>query len=84
MARKSTRKLFLFGRYSLALLLPKKWLRELGVGPGQPVDLEYDRARGRIVMRLSDKTRPAPTTQPKKAAIPKPPEDPDLQPIPEL
>ena len=54
MARHSDRKLFLFGRYSLALLLPKTWLRELGVNAGNQVHLEFDRARKRIVIRLEE------------------------------
>ena len=54
MARHSDRKLFLFGRYSLALLLPKTWLRELGIAAGSHVHLEFDRARKRIVIRLTE------------------------------
>jgi len=82
MARKSVRKLFLFGRYSLALLLPKKWLRELGVEPGQPVELEFDRARRRIVLRLPTGQSKPPPTKPSKASSE--PDSTDLQPIPEL
>ena len=48
----AARKLFLFGRYSLALLLPKKWLTELGVERGALVTMEYDRRRGRVVLRF--------------------------------
>ncbi len=52
MAKKSERKLFLFGRYSLALLPPKRWLTEAGVKAGDRVELEFDRKRKRIVVRL--------------------------------
>jgi hypothetical protein len=51
----SARKLFLFGRYSLALLLPKKWLTELTVERGDLVTMEYDRRRARIILRFSEK-----------------------------
>ncbi len=54
MARKDKRKLFLFGKYSLALLPPKKWLNELGIKKGDTVGLEFDRTRKRIVIRLGD------------------------------
>lgn len=50
--RKSKRKLFLFGRYSLALLLPKKWLKDTDNDAGDEMDLEFDQARGRIIIRL--------------------------------
>ena len=46
------RKLFLFGKYSLALLPPKKWLSELGVNKGDHVELEFDRKRKRIVLKF--------------------------------
>lgn len=84
MPRMSARKLFLFGRYSLALLLPKKWLRELEVGPGQNVQLEFDKTRKRIVIRLTDSTPTAPTTKKKTSNPQKPPKDGDWQPIPQL
>ncbi len=79
MTRKSDRKLFLFGRYSLALLLPKKWLRELSVEAGQEVLLEFDKSRRRIVVRLSGLNTPKP---PKKVA--KRPESQDWEEIPSL
>ncbi len=83
MARHSARKLFLFGRYSLALLLPKKWLRELGIGPGANVQLEFDKTRGRIVIRLAG--NPTTTSEAKKApANKKGDKDPGWQPIPQL
>lgn len=53
MTKRSQRKLFLFGKYSLALLPPKKWLTELGIKKGDNVTLELDRARRRIVVRLA-------------------------------
>lgn len=83
MAKKTSRKLFLFGRYSLALLLPKKWLNELNAQRGDLVDLEFDRKRGRVVIRFNhqlEKTTPQaerPTTRKT--------ETPDgFEPIPEL
>ncbi|HSX42066.1 MAG TPA: AbrB/MazE/SpoVT family DNA-binding domain-containing protein [Candidatus Saccharimonadales bacterium] len=82
MPRISQRKLFLFGRYSLALLLPKKWLRELGIEPGAKVQLEFDKTRSRIVIRLNTAapTKPAKGTQsPKRLA-----KDAGWQPIPPL
>lgn len=50
------RKLFLFGRYSLAILLPKKWLGLLGAKRGEQVILELDRKRRRIVIRFSNQS----------------------------
>jgi antitoxin component of MazEF toxin-antitoxin module len=52
MARHSTRKLFLFGRYSLALLLPKRWLTELGIVAGQQVELKFDKTKKRVIVYL--------------------------------
>lgn len=80
MARHSDRKLFLFGRYSLALLLPKAWLKELGVIAGNQVHLEFDRARKRIIVRLQP-TETAPTATRKKAQQNP---DTDWTPLPEL
>lgn len=81
MARHTDRKLFLFGRYSLALLLPKTWLRELGVTAGSQVHLEFDRARKRIVVRLHA-TEPivSSTTVKKNSKAP----EADWTPLPEL
>jgi len=81
MARHSDRKLFLFGRYSLALLLPKIWLKELGIAAGNQVHLEFDRARKRIVVRL-DPSRAVKIAEPR----PKPakPADAGWTPLPEL
>lgn len=53
------RKLFLFSRYSLALLLPKIWLKELGAERGELVTLNLDRKRGRIVLQFNAKDSPA-------------------------
>lgn len=80
MARKSERKLFLFGRYSLALLLPKRWLTELGAVAGTVVGLEMDRARKRIVVRFTNTTESATKSKPKR----QPKEETDWQPIKEL
>lgn len=85
MAKKTARKLFLFGRYSLALLLPKKWLSEQGVKRGDSVGLEYDRKRGRIVVRIGGATAPLVSKPPKKRPDSPPPAPTDqLEPIPEL
>lgn len=82
MTRKSQRKLFLFGKYSLALLPPKKWLTELGVGKGDNVILELDKSRKRIVVRLASEE---PVAQEQRKAKPKSsqPAD-DWETIPEL
>lgn len=79
-----SRKLFLFGRYSLALLLPKKWLTELGVKRGESVEMELDRRRGRVVLRFNQTkpTVPAKVVSPTKLKDTDP--STDLQPIPEL
>ena len=81
MAKKDARKLFLFGRYSLALLLPKKWLTELGVKRGEVVAMEFDRRRGRIVLRFNVQQTPAKPVadRPIKAT-----ERDDLEPIPQI
>lgn len=79
--RKSERKLFLFGRYSIALLLPKRWLGELEVKAGSFVNLEFDRARKRIVIRFSSTRAPEKPRRPNT----KPAEQSDeLEPIPQL
>jgi len=49
------RKIFSFGRYSLALLLPKKWLSELSVEAGDYLQLEFDRKKQRITVKRSDR-----------------------------
>jgi len=51
--RKTTlRKFFLFGRYSLAILPPKKWLTELDVKAGDSSLMEFDRKKQRIIIHL--------------------------------
>lgn len=84
MAKKSARKLFLFGRYSLAMLLPKKWLTEIGAKRGELVAMEFDRRRRRIVLRFSQspETRLVDVIVPTKSKKEETPTD--LQPIPEL
>jgi bifunctional DNA-binding transcriptional regulator/antitoxin component of YhaV-PrlF toxin-antitoxin module len=57
----SKRKLFLFGKYSLALLPPKKWLTEMNIKKGDSVELELDKARKRIIIHLGEITPSAPT-----------------------
>jgi antitoxin component of MazEF toxin-antitoxin module len=49
----SQRKLFLFGKYSLALLPPKKWLSEMNIKKGDSVELELDKSRKRIIIHLN-------------------------------
>ncbi|MEK7548754.1 MAG: AbrB/MazE/SpoVT family DNA-binding domain-containing protein [Patescibacteria group bacterium] len=67
MAKYSTRKLLLFGRYSLALLLPKSWLSQLQIEAGDSVELEFDHQGRQIVVtfvghgRLADKAAVAKT-----------------------
>jgi hypothetical protein len=84
MAKKDARRLFLFGRYSLAMLLPKKWLIEIGAKRGELVAMEFDRRRRRIVLRFSQnpETRLVDVIVPTKSKKPEPSSD--LQPIPEL
>lgn len=77
----AARKLFLFGRYSLALLLPKKWLTELGVKRGELVTMEYDRRRGRVVLRFET---PLNTTKPIASEALNIPDRDDLEPIPQI
>ncbi len=85
MSKHQARKLFLFGRYSLAILPPKKWLTELGLKRGDSISLELDKKRGRIIIRLNDgqidNIPPAPT---KKKQLPERAEDSGWEPIPSL
>ena len=83
MTRKSERKLFLFGKYSLALLPPKKWLTELGIKKGDSVTLELDRSRRRIVVRLAEEAGQTPTNTSPKSIKPEETND-DWESIPEL
>jgi antitoxin component of MazEF toxin-antitoxin module len=83
MAKHSVRKLFLFGKYSLALLLPKKWLTELSAEEGEKVELEFDKKRRRIVIRFQEEG----STQIQEDKSDPPPKDKDdssWQPIPQL
>lgn len=86
MARKDKRKLFLFGKYSLALLPPKKWLTELGVKQGDVVHLEFDSKRRRIVVRLTDngKITESPKIPKQEITHQEPEENDDWQSIPEI
>lgn len=77
MTKSSERKLFLFGRYSLALLLPKKWLTELRAKRGDIVSLKYDAQKGQIIVSFSEDTKKKPVTRQKSS-----PED--WEPIPQL
>lgn len=54
MKRVSKRKFFLFGKYSLALLLPKKWLTEFQIESGDVREIELDRKRGKIIVNLGE------------------------------
>ncbi|MBI4947937.1 AbrB/MazE/SpoVT family DNA-binding domain-containing protein [Candidatus Berkelbacteria bacterium] len=81
MGKISNRKLFLFGKYSLAVLPPKKWLSELGVKRGDNVELELDRTKGRIIIKTG-KPAPKKISKPKNRTD-KPSKD-DWQPIPQL
>lgn len=84
MARTSWRKLFLFGRYSLALLPPKKWLTEIGIKKGDKVKLEFDKSRKRIVVRLAPTNgSPASSSNNGRDKKPKTGSD-DFQPIPQI
>jgi len=74
-----TRKLFLFSRYSLALLLPKTWLNELGIERGELVTLKLDRKRSRIIIKFNSIPNPPVLTE----TVDHPSQD-DLFPIPQL
>lgn len=67
MTAKVSRKLFLFGKYSLALLLPKKWLTEAGVEIGDTVDLEYRAKKGKIAVIFRTTKKPVASSQTKSA-----------------
>ncbi|MEX1051793.1 MAG: hypothetical protein WEC83_00160 [Patescibacteria group bacterium] len=69
MPKTSRRKLFLFGRYSLALLPPKKWLSQLGVKAGDEAVVELDQARRRLVVRF-DQLQQQPNAKPAKKPTP--------------
>lgn len=80
MAKKATRKFFLFGKYSLALLLPKKWLTELGADRKTTVNLEYDSRTKRIIVKFT----PANTPKPQKTKKKTKQLDETWQPIPQI
>ncbi len=87
MAKTTVRKFFLFGKYSLALLIPKKWLSELGVGEQSTVRIEYEAKKKKIVLRFDDSDVIHKPNKPKtkKAADPaSDKEDETWQPIPQL
>ena len=80
-----SQKLFLFGRYSLALLLPKKWLTELGAKREELVTINFDRRKGRIILRFKQNPDQSVAPVKLKAAKTKAQKTTtDLQPIPEL
>lgn len=82
MARSTQRKLFLFGRYSLALLPPKKWLSQLGVKVGDTVTVELDKTKRRLIIRFDN---PHPISAEHKTSKHGKKSDPDgWQPIPQL
>ena len=77
----AARKLFLFGRYSLAMLLPKKWLTELGAKRGEMVTMELDRRRNRVVLLFeADGVDDKPLAKQQTSA----PNQDDLEPIPQI
>lgn len=82
----STRKIFLFGRYSLALLPPKKWLQEIGVTDGDQAQMVFDRKKQRIILSFPGTTA-AVLDRPRREKITKTTlegEGGDWQTIPEL
>lgn len=54
MGKISKKKMFLFGRYSLAILPPKKWLSEMGVEEGDEVTVELDKRKRRIIIHIDE------------------------------
>lgn len=78
MRKSSRRKLFLFGRYSLALLPPKKWLSDLGVKAGDEAIVEFDKTKKRLIVSFSHQFNEDLTNN-KKIDQPD-----DWQPIPKL
>lgn len=51
-----SRKLFLFGKYSLALLPPKKWLNKLGIKKGDTVDIKLDSSKRRLIIQFESRS----------------------------
>ncbi len=82
MTKTTQRKLFLFGRYSLALLPPKKWLSQLGVKAGDEVTVELDKTKRRLIVRFDNSAKTASPQKPPKTASKNDPDD--WQPIPQL
>jgi len=84
MAKNNRRKLFLFGRYSLALLLPKRWLKELAAERGQEVVLQFNKKRHQITIEFDSSKIPnkipSSVSEQKKKKI----DGDDWQPIPQL
>lgn len=78
MRKSSKRKLFLFGRYSLALLPPKKWLSDLGIKAGDEALVEFDKTKKRLIVSFSQSVK-------EDVAAQKSVDQPDdWQPIPKL
>lgn len=76
MKKATSRKFFLFGKYSLALLLPKKWLVEYQIEDGSIRKVELDRKKERVIISLRPTEQPsAPQETDKKE---------DFTPIPTL
>lgn len=82
MAKFDARKLFLFGRYSLALLLPKSWLAELNIEAGDSVELEFYQSSRRIVVKFRSVRRPGAALTANQ--LNEEPSRKDWQPLPEL
>ena len=84
MGKTTKRKLFLFGRYSLALLPPKKSLSELGVKAGDVAQVVLDRPKKRLVITFDvPDASTTPAESPKKTSKAAQPKD-GWQQIPEL
>lgn len=77
MRKSSRRKLFLFGRYSLALLPPKKWLGDLGVKAGDEAVVELDKTKKRLIVSFPNSSR-----SPNKPAANSKKKTDDWEPIP--
>ena len=79
------RKLFLFGRYSLALLPPKKWLTKLGVEEGDSVEIEMNASKNRMIIHFhpENKTQTTPDKDKPTSKKPDKPND-GWEPIPQL
>ena len=81
MNKLSKRKLFLFGRYSLALLLPKKWLTEMMIKAGDTVNVKFERDKRQVIIYFGKpKKKLAEESEKPKEPVSKD----DLEPIPQL